>query len=411
MEKRRVRPSGQFSRIAMLDDLPPISITVVEMKKQEMQKNNSWIMSTLLICLIIGLGAYIASTYLSNSDFGVTSVASSGENVQPSLSLQGPLSATVKQGQVVTLHGEYFRANDPISLLLDSTLPIRDKNNQIISVRASRAGDFNVSVPIQGSDWSVKPHYIQGVDTLTKQNAYLSVVVSPAGVPVTTSKSLAFSMQNQTAKGLTFHAVVGQGNPDQQRVTLTNISGAPLHWTATANADSNLNWLVIDDNHLAGDLNIYGTDSIGISTLITALKANSIYKGQIVFTINDREQLILPVDLQIADTQSEIVFNPNPVALVNAGHTCPNTTFTLINVGNAFTNWTLVAAPVAQKHIRFTVNGQSVMQGQLASSSVSGDTQVLNVECSGVSAGDFYEFVLYAGPIQSPIVMAIQTQY
>lgn len=367
-----------------------------------------WITISLMVCLIGGLGTYIASTYLSNPDSGAIPVPPSGESEYPRLSLQEPLSATIKQGQIITLQGEHFRANDPISFLLDFTLPIKDKNNQIISVRASSRGGFDASIPIQGSDWSARPHYIQGVDNLTRQDASLSIVVSPASIPVTTSQNLALSMQHQTVTGLTFNAVAGQENPAQQRVTFTNISGSPLHWMVTANTDDNLSWLVIDDNHVNGNLNIDGTDNIGISALIRALKPNSTYKGQIVFTINGQEQLILPVDLHTVDPQSEIVFNPNPVAIVGAGHTCPGTTFTLINVGSAFINWTLVASSAAKSHIRFTFNGQTAAQGQLASSGVAGDIQILKLECSGVSAGESYDFVMYAGPTQSSVTIIIQ---
>jgi hypothetical protein len=380
-----------------------------EQKQSTRNKEPSfWITISVLACLIGGLGAYIASTYLFNPASKTTPVPWPSASTQPSLSLRGPLSATIKQGQVLTLHGEHFRANAPISFLLDSTLSIKDKNNQNTSARASSRGDFDTSIPIQGPDWSAKPHYIQGIDNLTRQSAYLSVVVSPASTPVTTSQNLALSIQGTSVQGLTFHAVLGQEYPDQQRVTLTNTSGSPLHWTVTTNADNNLAWLVVDDNHLAGNLDINGTDSIGISTLIRALKANSTYKGQIVFTINRQEQLLLPVELHMADTQSEIVFNPNPVAIVGAGNTCPGTTFTLINVGNAFINWTLSPSPAVKNHIRFTANGQSVTQGQLASSGVDGDTQLLKLECSGVSAGESYDFVMYAGPIQAPVTITIQ---
>ncbi|HKV00932.1 MAG TPA: hypothetical protein VJQ26_02340, partial [Ktedonobacteraceae bacterium] len=49
---------------------------------------------------------------------------------------------------ILTLHGEHFGANDTITFLLDSTTPIKDENGNIISVRASDSGGFDVLIPI-----------------------------------------------------------------------------------------------------------------------------------------------------------------------------------------------------------------------------------------------------------------------
>jgi hypothetical protein len=371
-----------------------------------------WITVFLMICLIGASGVYIISTYLPIS--GKAHVVPSSQTAQPALSLQWPQSATIKQGQTLILHGEHFGANDTVTFLLDSTTPIKDKNGKIISVQVSNSGRFDVPIPILGLDWSADSHYIQAVGNRTKQNAYLNIVVSPASTPQATSQNLALSMQGNTVKKLTFNAVIGQGVPNQQRVTLTNTSGSPLHWTANANADNNLNWLLIDDNHTAGNLGAGETDSIGISVLIAGLKSNRPvhpYTGQIVFTINGQEQLTLPVGLQVADSQPEIVFSPNPVvALLGAGNTCQVTTLTLINLGKSFINWTLVPYdPGTKGHIQFISNGQSVMQGVLATSGVSGDTQILNLKCNGVSAGDTYKYTMYTSSTSWLVTIFIRT--
>jgi hypothetical protein len=326
--------------------------TVVSNKQKQNGRNKKlgfWISVFLRVCLIGGLGAYIISTYVPNSVSGTAHVVPLSETSQAVLSLQGPQTATIKQGQILTLHGEHFGANDTITFLLDSTTPIKDESGNIKSVRASNAGGFAVLIPIQESDWPAGTHYIQAVDTGTKQKAYLNIVVSPASAPEATSQNLALSTQGKPVKKLTFTAVVGQGNPDQQRVTLTNTSGLLLHWTATANADHNLSWLVIDDNHTAGNLDISGTDSIGISVLMAGLKSN-------------------------------------PTALL------------LTNLGNSFINWTLVPYDSnTTDRIQFIANGQTAMQGVLATSGNSGDTQILNLKCNGVSAGNTYKFTMYAG--------------
>jgi hypothetical protein len=391
--------------------------TAVSNKQKQSGRNKEsgfWISVFVRVCLIGGLGAYIISTYVPKSASDRAHVVPPSETSQAVLSLQGPQTATIKQGQILTLHGEHFGANDTITLLLDSTTPIKDENGNIISVRASNSGGFDVLIPIEESDWPADPHYIQAVDNETKQDAYLNIVVSPASTPKAMSQNVALSMQGKPVKKLTFNAVVGQGNPDQQRVTLTNTSGLLLHWTASANADHNLSWLVIDDNHTAGNLDISGTDSIGISVLMAGLKSNPPahpYSGQIVFTINSQEQLTLPVELQVADPRSEIVFSPNPVtALLGAGNTCQQTALLLTNLGNSFINWTLVPYdPSTKDRIQFTANGRTVMQGVLTTSGNSGDTQILNLKCNGVSAGNTYKFTMYAGNASWLVTIFIRT--
>src|SRR2546423_3154891 len=375
------------------------------MEKQSGQnkKIGFWISVSLRACLVGGLGVFIISTYAARSASGTARIVPPDETSQPALSLQGPDRATTKQGQILTLHGEHFGVGDTISFLLDSTTPIMDEHSKIISLRTSNAGGFDVRIPIQqGLGWSAAPHYIQALDNRTEQNAYLNVVVSPASIPETTNNNLALSLQGESVKKLIFHAVVGQGNHNQQRITLTNTSGLQLPWTATAIADHNLSWLVIDDNHTAGNLNTSGTDSIGISVLIAGLKSNPAahpYTGEIVFTMSGQGQLTLPVELQVADPQSEMVFSPNPVAatLVKAGNTCKLTALTLLNLGKSFITWKLVPYdPNARDHIQFIAEGRPMVQGLLTTSGTSGDTQVLHVHCQGVSAGDTYKFTLYA---------------
>jgi hypothetical protein len=386
------------------------------MEKQNGQnkKPGFWISVFLRVCLAGGLGVFIISTYAARSASGTVHIVSPSGTSQPALSLQGPQRAPIEQGEILILHGEHFGVGDTISFLLDSTTPIMDEHSKIISVRTSNSGGFDVRIPVrQGLGWSAAPHYIQALDHRSEQNAYLHLVVSSASIPEATSKNMALSLQGKPVKKLIFHAVVGQGNPDQQRVTLTNTSGLELPWTATAIADHNLTWLVIDDNHTAGNLNFSGTDSIGISVLIAGLKSNAAahpYTGQIVFTLNGQGQLTLPVELQVADPQSEMVFNPNPVTATLSGNTCKSTELTLLNLGKSFINWKLVPYdPNVRDHIQFLAEGRPIVQGLLAASGTSGDTQVLNVHCQGVSAGDMYKFTLYANDASSPVTIFIRT--
>src|SRR5436305_8181902 len=71
-------------------------------KKQQGKRSvkfGTWITIFLMICLIVGLGAYIIVSYLPNSPFGVTYVTSPTNMTQPTLALVGTASQTVKIGQ------------------------------------------------------------------------------------------------------------------------------------------------------------------------------------------------------------------------------------------------------------------------------------------------------------------------
>jgi hypothetical protein len=305
------------------------------------------------------------------------------------------------------LHGEHFGANDSITFLLDTITPINNAQGKPATVQASSRGNFDVSLLV-GKAWSAGAHLILAQDSRTGQNAALNIVVSIVGTPVTTSDKLALSVS-----ALKFKAVTGQGNPAQQRVTLTNTSGAVLQWAAIASADNSLSWLVIDDNHTSGSLAISGTDTIGISALVTGLKSSPTpYKGQIVFTINGKEQLTLPVEFQVVDAQAEIIFSPNPLTgIVNHGSCQSGTTLTLINLGSSVITWSLKPDNLAQSHISFlfSVSGKPALQGQLQPSGTPGDTQVLTLQCNNVRAGDSYHSVLYANSLQWSVLVLIRT--
>ena len=387
-------------------------VTSNKQKQQERGINLTfWVTILLMVCLIGGLAVYVISTYLPNSLFGAAHIAPPPAIEQPTLTIQGSQLTTLEPGQTVDLHGEHFGANDTITFFLDTdtVTPITNAKGKPLTAQASNRGSFDVALLV-GNDWLAGAHLISAQDTRTGQNAYLNIEVSIAGTPVTTSNKLALSVTN-----VMFKAVIGQGNPDQQRVTLTNISGAPLQWVATASVDNSLSWLVIDDNYTSGSLDINGIDSIGISVLATDLASSPMpYKGQIVFIINGKEQLTLPVELQVVDAQAEIIFSPNPLTgIVNpANGTCQSgATLTLINLGNDVITWSLKPDNLAQSHISFTFrsNGKPANHGQLLPAGTSEDTQVLTLQCTNVHAGDTYHVELYANGLQWSVLVLIRT--
>ncbi len=349
--------------MAMQQSLARMRAIIIANKEQDGQTRNLgfWITILLMVCLIGGLGAYIILSYIPSSPLGATRIVPPAAATQPSLVLQGVQPAAVVSGQTLHLHGTRFGANDSITFLLDTTLSIVDASGQNISVQANDQGTFDATIPV-GNDWTAGTHVIQALDNHTSQFAYLTIEVRLAGTPVKTSSDLALTLNGQPLRQLSFKAVIGQDNPSQ-RFTLTNTSGTPLKWSAEAIANNNLTWLAINDNHTGGTLNIAGSDTIGVSAITTGLNSKQPYTGQIIFTINDREQLTLPVQLVVQDAPSELVFSPDPiVAHWIAGGTCQSgASLTLVNLGEQGISWKLAMDGNTSSHLHF-----SLVQGTLA---------------------------------------------
>lgn len=370
-----------------------------------------WVTLFLMLCLIGGMGIYIISTFRQPSHSSTAGTAQSSLAAQPSLTIQGAVPTTLAMGQQLRLHGDHFSPNDSIAFLLDTTTPITGTNGGNLTTQTDGNGAFAVVIPI-GTDWAAGSHLIEALSNRTSQAAYLTVTVIPAGTPVTTSSNLQLSVQN-----LAFTATVGRGNPDQQRVTLTNTSGAPLTWTAMALADHNLSWLVINDHDTQGTLAISQTHSMGISVITTGLQSSTKpYTAQILFSINDKELLTLPVQLQIKDAKPELTFSPNPIVVVSRpdGSCQPGASLTLINLGTTVQNWKLGVDGPTGNRLHFLINGQIITTGQLAPSGQSQpgnglkDTIVLQVQCFGVKPGDNYPLTVYANGASWPELVTIQ---
>jgi hypothetical protein len=145
-----------------------------------------------------------------------------------------------------------------------------------------------------------------------------------------------------------------------------------------------------------------------ISVNTTGLKTtdkNHPYRGQIIFTINNRQLLTLPVQLQIVDTTPEMVLSPNPIiAPMGQGNTCQvGVTLTLINLGSASISW---AVNPDKENIKFINNGQPLKSGTLLPagsqlpSGQPGDTIVLTLQCSNVQVGQTYTVRVFANQMQ-----------
>lgn len=377
-------------------------------QKRRVINFSTWITFFLMICLIAGLGAYIIWSYLPDSPFGITHIVPPVNITQPTLTIEGSASPTVKIGQTIQLHGEHFGANHIITFLLDMATTLVDASGNNISSRANSRGTFDATVSID-NHWTTGSHSIEAVDSSSNLNAFMTLQVTPAGTPTTNSTDLSVTMDNKTVQKLTFKAVLGQANPDPQRITITNKSRAPLNWTAAASASNNLSWLNINDNNTFGQLAISQPHDILISVNIVGLKSTpkKPYTGQILFTINNNQLLTVPVQLWISDATPEMVFSPNPIiAQRGPGNTCnPGVTLTLINLGTVAISWSVNPDDNIKGNIKFLSNGQILESGtllpsgSLLPSGQPGDSVVLNLQCNAIQLGRKYHVSVYANQI------------
>ncbi|HYK84197.1 MAG TPA: hypothetical protein VEV19_02445 [Ktedonobacteraceae bacterium] len=379
-----------------------IRMRAVILPKKPQTARRFWLTLLLMLCLMAGLLAFIASTFQTRTNLAGQSQSSQQVDFPPpDLRIQGQQTATVAQGQTLILHGENFDAGAPVIFLLDGTLPINGSNGRELVVLASDQGSFDVPVHIT-SDWSAGPHVIAANDNKNSQSAYLNIIVSLAGPAPTSSPDLSLSVQS-----VTFHAIMGQGDPQEQFITLTNTNAtSPVQWIARAVTDNNLAWLDVDDTTTGGNLGIGGTGTIGIRAMVDGLtNITKPYTGHIIFTINQREQLTLPVQLQLAGSTPEIAINPNPLigVLSITGDSCQSgATLLLTNLSNEPVSWTLSLDAHSATHIQFLYAGKPYMQGVLAPAGQQGDSKVLTLQCTHVQNGGTYNFTLSSGTLSWP---------
>ena len=365
-----------------------------------------WILLLLMLTLLGGLIAFIGATFQTKADTASQSIPSSTLAL-PSLSIQGTAQATVRQGQFLHLYGENFNIGAPIIFLLDGTLPINGTDGRELSVLVSDQGTFAVAIPVT-SDWSAGPHVIRAYDNQNGQLAYLNIDVTLAGAAATTNPNLSLSTNL-----VTFHAVVGQGEPQEQFITLTNTNATKaIQWAASAETADNLTWLDLDETTSSGRLSIGGTGTIGISAMVDGLTASSkVYSGNIVITINQNEQLTLPVALQLTNTNPEIAINPNPVIgiLANTGDSCQaNSTLLLANISNQPVSWSLNMDSTTASHIAFVYRGTPTQNGTLAPAGQQNDSTILSLQCLHVKNGTTYHCTITTGTVAWPVTVTIQ---
>lgn len=378
-----------------------VRMRAIVLSKQDPQKQSMgmrfWVSIMVLVALIGSMGAYIIYSYLPGNA-PQNSVASGGNSPMPILTIQGKTN-TLIAGQSLRIHGEHFGANDVITFNLDTTLlPAKGES--------SDKGSFDAVLLIAPTTLAGS-YQLEAMDNTAGKQAFLTVQILPTTMPTNTTDLQIQTQQYKTLTALTFAAQFDKSSTLTQNIIIHNKNNdMPLQWTAATVTTDGGNWLSIADGRTTGQLDRNGSIAIAIGVSTTGLKIAT-YKGDVVFTINGRDQILLPVTLQLASTAVELVIDPNPlIGVIQGGGTClPETSLTLINLGNMGIQWSVKGdGAFDQQHLHF--DGQTGTGGTL----LPGETKVVKIACIGIQLGEaLYHLTVYYNGQAEHIPVSIRT--
>jgi hypothetical protein len=352
-----------------------------------------WLKTAFVICVLAAFGVYLQQNYFSNESAPAQTYVSHAA-ATPAITVAGQHIIAAAQGQMLDVQGAHFNVGAAMIFMLDGKVPINGTDGRQMALEASIQGAFEAAIPVTAG-WSIGRHFIVARDNNSGQDAYLIVHV----IAVNSRSSGSIPIKLSTPQ-LTFQATLGQGNPQEQFVTLTNSSTAPLHWTAKAVTDDQATWLTVSAATTSSKISAGANSTLGIDVLLTNLKSEDmLHTGSIVLTINGTEHLTLPVELYLSNSAAEVALSPDPVIglFSPVGNTCqPNTELLLMNLGKTAVKWTLTLDANAKQHIAFNYQGKPLSHGLLALSGQAGDTQVLTLSCTHAQLGASYSFTITA---------------
>ncbi len=347
--------------------------------------------------------------------------------LSPALSLSGSTNV-VWWGQCIQLNGSHFIPRSIVVLTLDGTQPlyyasckpaIQASSNtntntaaalamlvsQISQIDASKNtlvvganGTFDVPIKVS-SNWPAGHHTIRATEKLSQRSAVLNFSVQqsgPTSIPPTSTPTPPTSTPipptstptpptstptpsptptpptptptpcvSVTPGTLSFTAVVANGNPPAQTVTVSNCASAAGKWTASPNA----NWLAV--NPMGGTLDGGATQQVQIAVSLGSLGVGT-YTGSIVFRLGSSQSTVnVTFTLQAPCVSvshgkfsiTAVVANGNPPA-----QTVTVSKVTVSNCGSAAGKWT--ASPnanwLAVNPTGGTLDGGATQQVQIA---------------------------------------------
>ena len=377
--------------LAMQHSIVRMRAIVMPKNKDKQSNLGFWMIVIMMFCLFAGLISYIVSTYLPGTKLASQSITTSISHTDPTLAFQQQSSTqtSLTAGQTIHVQGASFGPNDQIIFLLDTTT----LNG---TATTDSHGSFNATLTIPSTELA-GAYALQAQDNHTGQHAFLNFTVTSS---TTNTTSLSLSVQGNLVSSLAFTSIVGQNNPPQKNVAITNNGSTTLQWSVSAITNDTTDWLTIADKQTGGQLDPQQSTNINVGVITQGLGVNDKnhpYKGDIIFTVANQGQVILPVQLQVVETGIEVIISPNPVTAAPSTTTpggCQDASLTLVNLNNTFINWTVKPSDdYNAQHIH--VDGQTTESGTLTASGSNDDTKVVQLTCIGVQLGKSYTLTVY----------------
>lgn len=370
------------------------------------QKQIYGISIVLLICFILGLGTYLASSFIPHT-LAAPPTVKGLYGVLPTItvsqSVKNPVSAG-KPGQTLLVHGDNFALKSTITFSIDTT-----SINTTAQTNASGSFDAKVAIP---STQLPGNYALVAQDKETGQQASMRVHVLPNGATNTTTLTLT-DTQGLEVKNLAFTTVNGY-DPKPQVLTITNTGATKVTWSATIATANAQNWITLNASKTAdtkygevgGAIAPDSTDTIAVNVSAMGLPSllKKAYLGYVIFNV-DQNQLILPVSFSVQNKSLDIAVTPNPLNVISTGSgQCQPTTLSIINNSDEPITWN--ANSDNSNIIKLDMN-----QGPaLNPSGSAGDSVTLHITCpSGIQGGQDQNtpvniiHVFYNGGQQVPV--------
>lgn len=357
-----------------------------------------WLLLVLLLCLTGGLFAYTGSTYLTHAD-GPQNATTQGR-AMPALTITGVKTNTFTPGQQINVHGDHFASNSSVQLALSGI----DDNKTLTSVQSNEKGSITASITLP-QDALAGTYSLQATSAGSNQTTYLPIQILPND---TTTTNTPLQISNSLPVSFTLTPLATDPVKNFKDLMVSNSGDSTLTWTistitqftttgnkldaATSNAGS---WLTVNDNYTTGQLPPNGSAPIRINVSTSGLQSSTKpYLGYVIITTTDNQkkvgQLIVPIQLKVAETTPEVIITPSPMELTRNGDgTCQPATLTVINLSGKIVN--VSANPDDPNTIQLTKN-----QAQLQPAGQPGDTVVFQVSCRGIQTGVYrYHIQVY----------------
>ncbi len=212
------------------------------------------------------------------------------------------------------LHGWNFTPQAPISLMHDASASLTTEEGQPLAVQADSNGIFDVSVIIPDS-WAPGTHHIYANDLRRQIGAQVVLsVIAASTTPADKTQSTPASAK-KNASGLTFSSTAlsfraSQGqNPDEQVVTVQNVTDQEIAWSSSAHTENAVSWLSVSPE--SGRLAVGARKDLTIHVQSQQLQINN-YRGSLEIKDTNATEKI-KVRLTVADTSTLVV--PNALTL------------------------------------------------------------------------------------------------